>query len=145
MEDNDKMQLKTGTGITINATNQHACNFVGTRAPAGLCQLAVLIDQGMKPKHTIFEIGCGALVGSIPIIRYLHKNKYCGTDPNEWLRDATLKIEDNKDILKKNPIFYSNDNFVPSNKRKFDFIFAHSIFNHSADWQFESFFMLTSS
>ena len=98
MEDNNKMQLKIGTGITMNEINQVACNFVGTRATAGLCQLAVLINEGMKPKHTIFEIGCGALVGSIPIIRYLYKNKYCGTDPNEWLRDATLEI---KDLLKR--------------------------------------------
>lgn len=131
--------LRKGTGITINDINQAACNFVGTRAQAGLCQLAVLIDEGMKPKHTLFEIGCGALVGSIPMIRYLYKNKYCGTDPNKWLRDDTLSIEQNQDILEKNPIFYSNDNFIPLNRRKFDFIFAHSIFNHAADWQFLGF------
>lgn len=126
-------------GIEITPANQDAVNFVGTRRNSGICQLQVLISEGLKPEHTIFEIGCGALCGSIPIIRYLDSDKYCGTDPNEWLRADTLKVEQNRDILEKNPIFYSNDNFVPSNDYRFDYIFAHSIFNHAADWQWELF------
>ena len=125
--------------IKISQENQDACNFVGTRQQSGFCQLTILMHEGLKPHNTIFEIGCGALVASIPIIEYLDKNKYCGTDPNEWLRNDTLMIENNRNILKKNPTFYSNDDFRPSNKRKFDFIFAHSIFNHAANWQFELF------
>lgn len=127
------------TEIKTGKENFYACRFVGTTYQSGLTQLKVLNKAGLKPHNTIFEIGCGALTAGIPIIRYLNNNKYWGTDPNAWLREATLKIQDNRDILDKNPIFYSNDNFQPSCKNKFDFIFAHSIFNHAADWQWELF------
>ena len=125
--------------IKITPENQHAVNFVGTRAKSGRTQLEVLIKEGLQPHDSIFEVGCGALVAGIAIIRYLDKNKYCGNDPNTWLRDDTLKIEQNRDILEKNPVFYSNDDFKIKNWRKYDFIFAHSIFNHAANWQFEVF------
>ena len=125
--------------IAIENKNQDACNFVGTREDSGLCQLTILQNEGMMPEHTLFEIGCGALVGSIPFIRYLNKNKYWGVDPNEWLRQDSLSVVRNQDILEKNPVFYSNLNFIPENERKYDYIFAHSIFNHAANWQWESF------
>lgn len=129
--------------IKINEKNIHAVKFVCSHENSGLCQLALLINEGLQPDNFLFEIGCGALSGSIPIIRFLNKNRYWGVDPNVWLRDDTLEIEENRDILEKNPIFYSNSDFMPElepdKKIKFDFIFAHSIFNHAANWQWESF------
>lgn len=125
--------------IAINDKNQAAVNFVGTRQVSGLCQLTILKNEGMEPQHVLFEIGCGALVGSILFIRYLDENKYYGVDPNKWLRDDTLGIVANRDILEKNPVFYSNSEFQPETEIKFDYIFAHSIFNHAANWQWEYF------
>ncbi len=134
-----KNDLKYELGTKISPENQDAVNFVGTGTTSGLIQLELLIKEGMKPEHSLFELGSGALTGGIPMIRYLNKNKYCGVDPNAWLRESTLLIPENQDILLKNPLFYSNEDFKPEIRRKFDFIFAHSILNHAADWQFVMF------
>jgi len=125
--------------IEMTPVNQGAMNYTGTRPISGILQLDVLLQEGLKPHHSLFELGCGALVGSIPIIRYLDKDKYYGVDPNEWLRIASLSIDGNRDILLKNPTFYSNEDFRPENEIKFDFIFSHSILNHAANWQLELF------
>jgi len=42
-------------GIKITPQNRDATNFVGTNYQAGLCQLQVLISEGLKPEHTFFS------------------------------------------------------------------------------------------
>ena len=46
-------------------------------------QLNVLVSNGLKPNHTLLDIGCGPLQGGIAFIKYLEKNNYYGLDINE--------------------------------------------------------------
>ncbi|HTR18374.1 MAG TPA: hypothetical protein VMH91_00090, partial [Candidatus Paceibacterota bacterium] len=43
-------------------------------------QLERLIAHGIKPQHTLLDIGCGYLRGGQYIIDYLEEGNYTGTD-----------------------------------------------------------------
>ncbi len=43
-------------------------------------QIKFLKDMGLMPKNYLLDIGCGTLVGGIPIIRYLEKHHYYGIE-----------------------------------------------------------------
>lgn len=122
--------------IIVNLTNRNAVSYVGTTPTSGKMQFELLRLEGLKKEDHVLEIGCGALVASIPIISYLEKGHFVGIDPNVWLRKATLSVRENKSILGKEPTFLSNEVFdASSTGLQFDYIISHSIMSHAAHWQ----------
>ena len=114
-------------------------NYVGTDETSGLVQLDLLKKTGCNSSSNVLEIGCGALHLSIPLIKYLEKNKYVVVDPNSWLREKNVNNNQNL-IEQKQAIFLNVEDFdVSTLTRKFDFIFSHSILSHVAHWQLEQF------
>ncbi len=124
--------------LTINSQNKKAIEYVGiNHSETGRAQLDILLNEGLKQNDYVLEIGCGALVAAIPIISFLYKKHYCGIEPNKWLIDSSLEIDQNKRIYdEKKPIFLHNLNFDASETNiNFDYILAHSIMSHAAHWQ----------
>lgn len=121
----------------VNAANQQAILYVGSRPSTGRVQLKLLLLEGLQKDHRVLEIGCGALVAGIPIMSYLSPNHYVGIEPNRWLIDASLKVAGNRRVVnQKNPLFIYNMDFdaTPLNIG-FDYIIAHSIMSHAAHQQ----------
>lgn len=130
----------------VNDKNIQAAQYVGTRPAGGIVQLKLLQMEGLQKDHYVLEIGCGALMTGIPIMAYLEKSHYVGIDPNPWLINQTLLIDENQQIVtEKKPLFLNNLNFEATSAGiLFDYVFAHSIMSHAAHWQLPLFFEQTS-
>ena len=133
------------TKCVVDGRNMQAVEYVGTRPTGGGVQLQLLHKEGLQPHHYVLEVGCGALMSAIPIMSYLETGHYVGIDPNTWLRNQTLLISENQEVVKsKNPIFLNNTDFDGSASGiMFDYVFAHSIMSHAAHWQLPLFFAKT--
>lgn len=125
----------------VDYRNVDAVNYVGTRPSGGIVQLELLLLEGLQKEDQVLEIGCGALMASIPIMSFLETGHYVGIDPNQWLRYASLLIDENRMVVEqKQPTFICNTDFdAGSLERSFDYIFAHSIMSHAAHWQLSLF------
>ena len=124
----------------------HAQAYVGNANEAyqmaGICQLELLKRNGLKPHHSVLEIGCGALVAGRPLIQFLDPDRYVGIEPNTWLVDAARShFPDMEEWFQdKKPIFLSNTDFDAKEVgRRFDFVLSHSILSHAPKWQFVQF------
>jgi cyclopropane fatty-acyl-phospholipid synthase-like methyltransferase len=104
-------------------------------------QLELLLKEGLLENNYVLEIGCGALVASIPVISFLQTGHYVGIDPNKWLIDASLQVEENQRVAtEKQPLFLYNDSFdARTTNMRFDYILAHSIMSHAPLWQLQLF------
>jgi hypothetical protein len=47
--------------------------------------------QGLKPRHHLWDIGCGSLRAGVALIRYLDRGHYHGVDRGKWLIDRGIK------------------------------------------------------
>ncbi len=131
-QENAKIKL-----CQMDYRNEEAINYVGTRSSGGRVQLELLLLEGLQEKNDVLEIGCGALMSSIPIMSFLEVGHYVGIEPNKWLIEASLQITQNRAVVsEKQPIFLHNFDFDASSLgRTFDYVYAHSIMSHAAHWQ----------
>ena len=111
------------------------CGDPASHVTRGNMLTEVLCEQGLKPHHQVLDLGCGALSTGVPLIRYLNEGNYVGLDPNGWLIEAAL--QENSDLLAKNPIFLYNSDFTITRGGPFDYVIAHSVLSHAAYWQLE--------
>ena len=128
--------------LYVNDLNKAAVEYVGNTNPEnGRMQLELIEREGLKDTDFVLEIGCGALIAGIPIISFLEAGHYVGIDPNKWLIDSSLQIDENKKIIhEKKPIFLFNQSFnATSVTLKFDYILAHSVMSHAPLWQLRLF------
>lgn len=128
--------------LHIADVNKNAISYVGNSHPEnGLMQLELLLREGLQKDNYVLEIGCGALVAGIPIMSFLEKNHYLGIDPNKWLIDSSLLIEENQKIINdKQPSFLYNEHFDASNTGiYFNYVISHSIISHAPLWQLRLF------
>jgi cyclopropane fatty-acyl-phospholipid synthase-like methyltransferase len=125
----------------IDARNQRAVEYVGTRSSGGKVQLGLLQQEGLKKEHRLLEIGCGALMSAIPMMSFLEEGHYVGIEPNIWLIAKTMQISENRAVVyRSKPILLPNLDFDASALgQSFDYIFAHSIMSHAAHWQLPQF------
>ncbi len=108
----------------------------------GRYQFDVLIRWGLRPEHSLLDIGCGSLRAGRFFIHYLNRGNYFGIEPNSHLvkEGVTHNIGDDT-ITQKCPTFrYDGDFNLSGFGREFDFILAHSIFTHAAQHQIEKCF-----
>ena len=121
----------------VNEINRRASEYVGTLPSNGRFQLELLLLEGLQKEDRVLEIGCGALTAGIPIMSFLESGNYAGIDPNKWLIDASLQVDENQEAsYQKQPVFLYNPNFdATSLNTSFDYIISHSIISHAAHWQ----------
>ena len=130
------------TNMPFSEKNNTSVGYCGTIPMSGFIQLVILIKEGLNNRSNVLELGCGALTLGVPLIDYLDSGCYYGIDPNEHLRKSTMSYDNvNKLIKEKSAIFESVDCLYPlkASNKKFDYVFAHSVFSHTSTYQFELF------
>jgi ubiquinone/menaquinone biosynthesis C-methylase UbiE len=96
----------------------------------GQLQYNWLVNNGLRPKHTFLDIGCGSLRGGLHFIKYLESGNYYGIDLNQSLIEAG-KVELQKQNINKTANLLVNEDFnFNLFKQSFDFALAQSVFTH---------------
>jgi SAM-dependent methyltransferase len=97
-------------------------------------QIAFLRSSGLRPGHTLLDLGCGTLRGGIPIIAYLEQGHYCGIDIRpEVLVEARKELEESG-LSDKAPLLLNTSEAAEKLAgRRFDWIWAFSVLIHLSD------------
>jgi SAM-dependent methyltransferase len=96
----------------------------------GPLQLEYLKGLGLRPDQLLLDIGCGSLRGGIPIISYLDRGRYWGTEISPGILAAGQKILAEQHLTHKEPVLRVVDGFEFSElgDQKFDFVQAFGVF-----------------
>lgn len=107
-------------------------NFVGGMwEQVGKLQFDFLVEQGLKPSHTLADVGCGCLRGGIHYIKYLERANYHGLDINPSLIKAGWVEVKEAGLENKLPNLLVDDQFkLDKFGKKFDFMVSVSLFTH---------------
>ncbi len=93
-------------------------------------QIKFLKDVGLTPEDYLLDIGCGTLVGGIPIIHYLEKRHYYGIEVRpDVLEEARNELLASK-LVHKMPVLLSEDISSLNLEREFNFVWAASVLIH---------------
>jgi SAM-dependent methyltransferase len=93
-------------------------NIVGAMwGRGGRVQLDFLKRVGLKPQHTVLDIGCGCLRAGVQLIRYLEPNHYYGIDSEKVLLNVGYRKELAKAGLQ--------------NRLRRDNLYCSSLFHHA--------------
>jgi SAM-dependent methyltransferase len=98
-------------------------------------QLQLLQTNGLKPHHTLLDIGCGPLQGGIAFIKYLEPNGYAGIDiGQDRIAAAQTQIAKHR-LADKNPRVLVSSTFGRDElgSDTFDFFWASQILYYFND------------
>lgn len=124
------------------AGQHHYRAWVGP--PSRYCRVSsyameCLLHWKLREWHTILDLGCGSIRLGRMLIPYLWPGHYFGIEPEEWAVHDGFKYEmgDEESIraVKKPHFAYIDDFDLTTFGATFDYIFAYSIFSHTAKWQ----------
>ena len=98
----------------------------------GALQFDFLCEQGLKPRHSLLDMGCGSLRGGLRFIAYLDPGKYYGIDINPDILEAGRRELEQAGLSHKRPTIRVNRdlNFDDFGTMRFDFILALAVFTH---------------
>lgn len=105
----------------------------------GKLQFDFLVSQGLKPSHTILDLGCGSLRGGLWFIRYLQVGNYWGLDISQNILEAGRRFLAEQGLENKTPHLTLNRDlkFEELTGCKFDYILAQSVFTHMPEEDIE--------
>lgn len=91
--------------------------------------LELLTRNGLRPHHTLLDIGCGPLQGGVSFIRHLERGGYCGVDIDPARIDAAHEQVGRRKLSHKKPRLLLSDNFGEPelDGQVFDFMWASQI------------------
>lgn len=121
------------TNLSNPSTSDHRAGVGGIWDLMGDLQLAMLVNQGMRPHHRLLDIGCGALRAGVRFMRYLEPGHYYGIDKETELLEAGVRQEMPAfGVADRTPTFAITDCFDLSafGETKFDYMLAQSVFSH---------------
>jgi SAM-dependent methyltransferase len=111
------------TRIRPDPTQEDLKRRVGGRwDEIGRLQFDFLVAEGLRPEHTLLDVGCGVMRGGLHFVRYLEPGNYYGIDISEHMiagarreleaaglggRDAQLRVTDRFDVDFGRPIDYA--------------------------------------
>lgn len=115
-------------------TIDEAREYVGTTPLSGLAQVALLERIGVR-RSALLEIGCGALhFAKAFLAMHSPGSRYCGMDPNVWLRDEAIDHDPmlGKLLSESEARFSTAEDFDgrAAFRHKFDVVFSHSVLTH---------------
>ena len=105
-------------------------------------QIELLRRYGLKPHHTLLDVGCGSLRGGLNAIRYLEKGNYTGIDISEEILEAGRGFLLEAGLSDKCPTILCTDNleFKEVAGRSFDYLIAVSVLTHMPSEDIETLF-----
>ena len=108
----------------------------------GEMQFRFLVQHGLKPEHTLLDIGCGTLRGGIRFIRYLHPGNYTGIDISpEAIKIAKQSVkEEGLDELRPRLLLTMDSQLKELSGETFDFLLTYSVFSHLPPEEIEEIF-----
>ena len=110
----------------------HRSFIGGLWEPLGRLQINMLKSYGLRPNHTLLDVGCGCFRLGVQAIPFLEEGNYYGIDIVESLIKDGIHKELREDLINnKKPTFLVNGNFKFTKfHTSFDFIIAQSVFTH---------------
>ena len=118
----------------VVAKGLHRSAVGGLWEDIGQRQLDFMVAQGMMPKDTFVDIGCGCLRGGVQFIEFLDSEHYYGCDINASLLDAGYDVELREkglqDKLPRSHLLATEKFELTKFDRSFDYAFAFSLFTH---------------
>jgi SAM-dependent methyltransferase len=106
----------------------------------GRMQLAVLLEQGLRPQSRVLDVGCGCLRAGYWLMHFLDPGCYFGIEPDPEVLKAGLEvIVEPETVQRAEAHFSERDDFVFSEfATSFDFVLARSIWTHASKAQIET-------
>ena len=105
---------------------------MGYWEPLQAYQFGFVKGKGLKPHHSLLDVGCEPLQGGVRFIEYLEPGGYVGTDVNVAPLAEGYKQIVEEGLVHKNPTLIRTDSFGEAElgPRTFDFIWASQIIYH---------------
>lgn len=109
---------------------------------AGGDHLDYLRREGLKPSHSLLDFGCGVGRSAQYFIDYLEAGNYVGVDISEAKLRLASELIERRGLTAKRPQFIQNQDltFDWLAGRRFDYVWAHSVFNHMPEGDIRVFF-----
>lgn len=97
-------------------------------------QIRFLRRMGLRPGHTVLDIGCGTLRGGLPIIEFLEVGDYCGLERRAKVLEEGRRELEEAGLAAKEPQLVAVDDLTGLELgRRFDFVWAFSVLIHMSD------------
>lgn len=103
-------------------------------------QYGALKSLGLRPHHSLLDIGCGPLQGGVAFIRYLDKGKYTGIDlREEAIAEAHTQVM-RAGLAAKNPFLAVSESFGRDelDGSTFDYIWCSQLLYHLDEIQMDA-------
>lgn len=102
----------------------------------GADQLELLKSRGLRPEHYLLDLACGSFRMGVHAIPYLDIGHYTGLDLRQDIIDHGVEHElEPRGLMQRRPVLVAASDFGESLERKFDFIWAYSLFTHLRPWR----------
>ena len=97
----------------------------------GRLQIDFLRSQGLRPDHSLLDIGCGCLRGGLHFIGYLEPGHYWGLDISPVILEAGRSFLRQAELAHKSPRLSLTEGFTfyEVDGKQFDFVWAFAIFS----------------
>lgn len=105
-------------------------------------QFNILTRLGLKPHHSLLDIGCGPLTAGLKIIPYLERGKYVGIDVRRDPLSAAYGLLTKHGLAHYNPVLINSETFGRDELHhdQFDYIWMSQLSYHLSDEQMEALF-----
>jgi SAM-dependent methyltransferase len=95
-------------------------------------QLPFLIEHGLRPESSLLDYGCGTLAAGVAFIRYLQPGRYMGADISAGCLEVGRRriAEGGLEAQGAQLVHLPGGSLAPLAGRRFDIIWAQSVFTH---------------
>ncbi len=98
---------------------------------SGRRQFEFVVREGLKPNHSLLDVGCGSLRAGHHFVNYLDAGHYTGIDIERDLLHAGRKELERGGLDRKGAVLAQMTDFnFPSLGETFDYALANSVFTH---------------